>query len=98
MREYLGYLNTLDRLTYVIVELRLVPIEFRGKIPIAFTKSGYTCRAIKTLTIKIHLKKRLCAGFISEVEVKTMVSLLFNHNPTYNAEVLVVDTFSYAQS
>lgn len=76
MREYLGYKSTLYRLTYVVVELRSVPIEFRGKIPRAFTKLGYTYRAFKARSIRIHLKKRLCASLMSEIELKTIVSLL----------------------
>jgi hypothetical protein len=76
IREYLGYMSTLDRLTYVIVELRSVPMEFRGRIPRAFTKLGYTCRAIKAWAIRIHLKKRLCAGLMYEIEFRTFVSLL----------------------
>ena len=47
MMEYLGYKSTLDRLTYVIVELRLVPMEFRGRFPRVFTKLRYTCIDIK---------------------------------------------------
>ena len=66
MREYLCYMSTLDRLTYVIVELRLILMELRGRIPRAFTKPGYTCRAIKAQAIRIHLKKRLYAGLISD--------------------------------
>ena len=62
MREYLGYMSTLDRLTYVIVELRPVPMEFRGRIPRAFTKPGYTCRAIKARAIRIHLKEKVVCG------------------------------------
>ena len=98
VREYLGYKSTLDRLTYVIVELRPIRMEFRGKIPRAFTKPGYTCRAIKARAIRIHLKKRLCAGLMSEIEFTTIVSLLFNHNPTFYTKVQVADTFVYAQS
>lgn len=56
MRDYLGYKSTLDRLTYVIVEHRPVLMEFRGKIPKAFTKLGYMCMAIKARAIRIHLK------------------------------------------
>ena len=98
VREYLDYRSTLDRLTYVIVELRSVPMELRGKIPRAFTKPGYTCRAIKARAIRIHLKKRLCAGLMSKIEFKTIVSLLLNQNPTCYAKVQVIDTFAYAQS
>src|SRR3954466_879959 len=98
MTEYLGYRSTLDRLTYVIVELRPVPMEFRGKIPRAFTKPGYTCMAIKARAIRIHLKKRLCASLMSEIEFRTIESLLLNQNPTCYAEVQVVDTSAYAQS
>ena len=82
MREYLGYTSTLDRLTYVIVEFRSVPIEFRDRIPRAFIKLGYTCRTIKARAIRIHLKKMLCAGLISEIEFTTILSLLLNQNPT----------------
>lgn len=98
MREYLGYMSTLDKLTYVIVELRSVPKEFRGIIPKAFTKSGYTCRAIQAQTIRIHLMKRLCAGLMSLIEFETYMSLLLNHNPTYYAKIQFVDTFVYVQS
>jgi hypothetical protein len=98
MREYLGYRSTLDRLAFVIMELGSVPMEFRGRIPRAFTKLGYTCRAIKAWAIRIHLKKRLCAGLMSEIEFKIFVSLLLNQNPTCYAKVQVVDTFVYAQT
>ena len=54
--------GTLDRLTYMNVELRPVPMEFRGRIPRAFMKPGYTCRAIKARATKKHLMERLCAG------------------------------------
>ncbi|GAU39727.1 hypothetical protein TSUD_144940 [Trifolium subterraneum] len=54
--------SSLDRLTYMNVELRPVPMEFRGRIPRAFMKLGLTCRAIKARAIKKHLKERLCAG------------------------------------
>lgn len=74
MREYLGYVSTLDRFTYVIMEIRSVPR--------AFTKSGYTCKNIKIHAIRIHLKKRLRAGLMFEIEFKTIVSLLLNRNPT----------------
>lgn len=79
MKEYLGYPSTLDRLTYVIVELKSVSMEFRAWIPRVFTKQGYTCRDIKIWAIRIHLKKSLCAGLISEIEFNTIVSLLLNH-------------------
>lgn len=62
MREYLDYRSTLDRLTLVIVELGSVPMELRGKIPRAFTKPGYTCRAIKARAIRIHLKEKVVCG------------------------------------
>ena len=71
MREYLGYRSTLDRLTFVIVELGSVPMELRGRIPRAFTKPGYTCRAIKAQAIRIHLKKRLCASLMSKIGTTT---------------------------
>lgn len=98
MGEYLGYMSTLDRLTYVIVKLRSISMEFRGRFPRAFTKPGYTCMSIKARAIRIHIKKRLCVGLISEIEFKTIVSLLLNRNHTCYAEVQVVDTFTYAQS
>ena len=62
MREYIGFESTLDRLTYVIVELRLVPMEFWGRVSRAFSKLGYTCKTIKAQTIRIQSKKRLCVG------------------------------------
>lgn len=96
MMEYIGYTSNLDRLTHVIVELRSVLIEFRDKIPRVFTKLGYTCRVIKTHTIRIHLKKSLCVGLMSEIELKTVMSLLLNHNHTCYANVQVVNTFVYA--
>ncbi|KAK2356786.1 hypothetical protein QL285_094111 [Trifolium repens] len=40
-----SFRSTLDRLTYVNVELRPVPMEFRGRISRAFMKLGLTCRA-----------------------------------------------------
>lgn len=98
MREYFGYKSTLDRLTYAIVELRPVLIELRGRIPKAFTKLGYTCMTIKAHTIRIYLKKRLCVSLMSEIEFKTIMSLLLNQNPTCYSKVQVVDTFVYAQS
>ena len=98
MREYLGYMSTLDRPTFVIVKLGSVPMELRDRIPRAFTKPGYTCKAIKARAIRIHIKKRLCADLMSEIEFKTIVSLLLNQNPTCYAKVQVVDTFAYAQS
>lgn len=94
MREYLGF----TRITYVIVELRPFPVEFRGRVPKAFTKMGYTCKAIKARPIRVHLKKSLCVGLMYEIEFKKFVSLLLNRNPTCYAKVQVVDTFTYAQS
>lgn len=95
MREYLGYMSNLDRLTYVIVELRSVSMEFRGKIPRAVTKPGYTCMTTKVRIIRIHLKKMLSAGLIFEIEFKTIVSFLLNQNPTCYANVQIADTFAY---
>ena len=57
-----SFRSTLDRLTYMNVELRPVPMEFQGKIPRAFMKPGLTCRAIKARAIKKHLVERSCAG------------------------------------
>lgn len=88
--RYLGYKSTFDRLIYVIVELRSVPIEFRGRISKAFTKTGYMCMFIKARAIRIHLKKMLCAGLMYNIEFKTIVSLLLNQNPTCYAKVQVV--------
>lgn len=98
MREYLGYISTLDRLAFVILELGSVLMELRGRIPRAFIKPGYTCMTIKARVIRIHLKKILCVGLMSEIEFKTIMSLLLNRNPTFYAKVQVVDTFAYAQS
>lgn len=75
-------MSTLDRLTYVIVELRSVPMEFQDIIPRAFTQSGYTCMTIKARVIRLHLKKMLCASLMSQTEFKTILSLLLNRNPT----------------
>lgn len=98
MREYLGYMSTLDRLTYVILELMSVPMKFRGRISKSFTKLGYTCRVIKTWDIRIDLKKRLCGGLTYVIEFNIFVSLLLNRNLTCYTEVQVVNTFVYAQS
>lgn len=95
MREYLGYKSTFDKLTFVIVELGPIPMELQGRIPRAFTKLGYTCRAIKARAIRILLKKRLCAGLMSEIKFKTIMLLLLNQNCTCYTKVQVVDTFAY---
>ena len=87
MREYLDYKSTLDRLTFMIVGLGPVPMEFRGRIPRAFVTLGSTCKTIKARAIRIHLKQKLCAGLISDIEFNTFVSLLLNWNPTYYAKV-----------
>lgn len=70
IKEYVGYTITPDRLIYMIVELMSVPMEFRGRIPRAFTKPRYTCRDIKARSIRIHLKKSVCAGLIYEIKSK----------------------------
>lgn len=53
---------------------------------------------LKHELFRIHLKKRLCASLMSEIEFKIIMSLLLNQNPTFYAKVQVVDTSSYAQS
>jgi hypothetical protein len=50
------------------VELRPVPMEFGAEYLERSLKLGYTCRAINARAFRIHLKKRLCVGSMSEIE------------------------------
>jgi hypothetical protein len=45
------------------VELRAGSYGIRGRIPRAFVKPGYTCKAINARAFRIHLMKRFVCGF-----------------------------------
>ena len=55
-----NYMSTLDRLTFVNVEVGAASYGILGKIPRAFTKSGLTCRAFNAWVFENTPKKRLC--------------------------------------
>lgn len=43
-------------------------MEFGAEYLERSLKLGYTCRAINARAFRIHLKKRLCVGSMSEIE------------------------------
>jgi hypothetical protein len=75
--------TSLTRLTYMNVELMLVPMEFRGKIPRAFVKLGLTCGALNPGLLRYILRKS-CVSVWEKSEIEFKISVTFVKSSSYS--------------
>ena len=62
-----SYRSTLDRLTYVNVEVWPLPMKiFWAKFTRAFTILGYTCMAVKYELFELYLGKVVCVMIVRD--------------------------------
>ena len=65
-----SYRSTLDRLTFVDVEVRVTSYGILGKFSRGPTKLGYMCKALKKNHLELHSNNTVC-GMLLGVKSKT---------------------------
>jgi len=63
-----NYRSTLDIITHKNLERRPVIWNFEAEFLEHSSKPGYTCMDLNARAFRIHLRKGLCVGSMSEIE------------------------------